>query len=190
MRDILSLRRFGRTAFFAVVLTADLAFGQSSACVDISRDVTTAVSNDPSKVLMIVEDALVINEACAGEIIQAAIRASKADASLVNQIVQTGIAVAPKMASVITDSATAVSPGALAVSQPQPVLYDVNSSGKNPVKNPLPVEPEPVFEPVLPSIRGVYLIQPPASGIVPRDPRCRKNCDNPMSPSQSGPGYN
>ncbi len=190
MSALSAFRFFGLT-FTAALLGTMPTHGQNSSCANISSDVTAAVSNDPSKVLMIVEDALVINESCAGEIIKAAILASKADAALVNQIVQTGISVAPKMASVITDSATAVSPGTAIAAQFVAAPQDLNTSAKNPAKNPLPVAPEPVFEPVVPaSIRGVYLIQPPASGFIPRDPRCRKDCDDPLSPSQNQPGFN
>lgn len=190
MRALLSrpTQAWSAILLMAISLTSS-ASGNS--CADITRDVTAAVTNDPSKVLMIVEDALVINESCAGDIVKAAILASKADASLANQIIQTAISVAPKMASVITDSATSVSPAAAsAVAVVDPALTMPVISGKNPEKNPLPITPEPVFEPMLPSIRGVYLIQPPASGIVPGDPRRRKNNNNPMSPSQNGPGYN
>jgi hypothetical protein len=45
-------------------------------CSKIAQDVAESVTKEPSKVLMIVEDALVINESCACEIIKAAIQAS------------------------------------------------------------------------------------------------------------------
>jgi len=45
---------------------------------------------------MIVEDALVINESCACEIVKAAITAAKADAPMVKRIVQAAVAVSPE----------------------------------------------------------------------------------------------
>lgn len=181
--------RVSRTLYMtATLLSLVVAFSGSRAwaqsasnCDDISKDVSTAVQKDPSKVLMIVEDALVINESCACEIIKAAITGAKADAAMVNQIVQTGIAVAPKMTGVITDCATAVAPGAKITSQTAAV---VTPSGKNPVdKNPIPVAPtEDDFTPVAANVRGVYLIQPPPSGYPPR------KCHNkPTSPCTCSP---
>jgi hypothetical protein len=135
---------------------------------------------------MIVEDALVINESCACEIIKAAIVASKADSSLVNQIVQTGISVAPKMSGVIMDCATAISPAGSVTSQV------TASSGKD-VKNPLPaVIPTVVeedFSPIPSSIRGVYLMQPPAGGFPPCDPNSRRCNNNGISPTTNLPYY-
>lgn len=174
-----------------VTLAFASAQAQTNSCADIANDVASAIQKDPSKTLMIVEDALVINETCACEIIKAAIVASKADATLVNQIVQTGISVAPKMSGIIMDCATTASPGTSITSQQQEMT--VVDSGKNPVKNPLPTPVAPVeedFTPVPSSIRGIYLIQPPASGFVRCDPKNRK-CNNvPTSPCNCTPNYN
>lgn len=153
------------------------ANGQAAApCDTISKDVTAAIHKDPSKLLMVVEDALVINESCACEIIQAAIIASHADPATVNQIVQTGISVAPRMSGVITDCAAAVSPGT-SIGGP------VTSSAKNPDKNPLPpVVPAVIEESYSVPVRGIYLIQPPANGFIRCDGKFRK-CDHiPVSP--------
>lgn len=171
----------GLTAF----ATVTKAEAQSGSCDDISRDVASAVQRDSSKVLMVVEDALVINEACSCEIIKAAITASKADAALVNQIVQTAISVAPKMSGVIMDCATSVSPGAVATSEVQ--MTAVTASSKD-VKNPLPViepaEVEEDFNPIPSSIRGIFLLQPPAGGFLPR-----KRTNDCISPCQAKPYY-
>lgn len=179
---------------FAALLIAVLGFSAAqvsaqSACDNIASDVASAIQKDPSKTLMIVEDALVINESCACEIIKAAIQASQADSALVNQIVQTGIAVAPKMSGVIMDCASALSPSAGVAPASVPVdSYDPTASGKNPDKNPLPVivESEPDFI-LSPSIRGVYLFQPPPTGFVPCDPKFRKCCNKPVSPCNCTP---
>ncbi len=174
------------SVLWSCALTLPLA-GFAGQCDDITRDVAAAVSKEPGKVLMIIEDALVINESCACEIIKAAITAANADATLVSQIVQTGISVAPKMAGVITDCAAAISPSAAASVAP-PVV----DSGKQ-VKNPLPVSPSPEeeedFSPIPSSIRGIYLMQPPAGGFLPRNPKDR-TCDNTcVSPTQNVPYY-
>jgi hypothetical protein len=182
--------RFGFClAGLAAFASASKVKAQSSACDDISRDVASAVQKDPGKVLMIVEDALVINEACSCEIIKAAITASQADATLVNQIVQTAISVAPKMSGVIMDCATSVSPGAVAGVVEKTAM---TASGKD-VKNPLPVvapaTEEEDFNPIPSNIRGIYLVQPPAGGFIPRDPTPRKCNNDCISPTQTHPYY-
>ncbi|MBL9183521.1 MAG: hypothetical protein JNN17_15380 [Verrucomicrobiaceae bacterium] len=139
--------------------------------------------------LMVVEDALVINEGCAGDIVRAAITASKADATLANQIVQTASTVAPKQVVAINEAAASIVPGvAVASAMPsapaaaeQPVaLTSEKNPGKNPVmpKNPVapPAPEEDFFVPA--TIRGVFLIQPPASGPLPPP-----NNPNPVSPA-------
>lgn len=175
-----------RTFGVFAMLCGSVISGVAAPCDDISRDVAMAVEKEPGKVLMIVEDALVINESCACEITRAAIIAAKADATLVNQIVQTAISVAPKMSGVIMDCATAVSPGSQ-VSSPQ--VTAMSPSGKD-VKNPIPVAPLPVeedFTPIPASIRGIYLVQPPPGGFFPHKKRCNGNgC---ISPNQALPNY-
>lgn len=185
MKAVSSTRIAGITiclSFFAWTLPS--VTQAQTGCSEIAGDVRVAVEKDPSKVLMVVEDALVINEGCAGDIVTAAILASNADASLAAQIVQTAVSVAPKMAGVINDAATAAIPG-LAVAAPlpaevRPVVVSEKNPGKNPIVPPAPVE-EDFFIPA--SIRGVYLIQPPASGPIPPDPTNRPPGSNPLSPS-------
>lgn len=205
-----------------VIAMASTAFaGAPDTCSDVANDVRTAVSKDPSKVLMIVEDALVINESCACEIVKAAIMASNADKALVERITQEAIDVAPKMAAIIAECANAVVPGSVAAAEPaaetvaaaEPAAEtataaEPTSSGKNP-KNPvMPVVPPPPADrdddvafgqgPI--DIRGVYLIQPAATGFVtsrtevtvrkrpaPRTPHSRRTrTPVPMSPSIAG----
>ena len=164
----------GLAAMVGLVSSHTLAQG---GCQDIAADVTAAIQKDPAKLLMVVEDALVINEACAGEIVKAAIAASNADAQLANQIGQTAISVAPKMSNVIADAVIAAMPGA------GPSLVSaIPDDPKNPSKNPIVMAPEGSdFERVAPMVRGVYLIQPPPTGIPPGDPRV-SDCP-PISPS-------
>lgn len=184
MKILTTLRFSACLLTFTTVATSPRASAQTGSCDSIAGDVAAAVQKDPGKVLMIVEDALVINETCACEIIKAAIGASKADSALVNQIVQTGISVAPKMSGVIMDCATAMSPGAIS-------SQVTATSGKD-VKNPLPVVAPVVeddFNPVPSSIRGVYLMQPPAGGFLPCDPNSRKCINDGISPTNTHPYY-
>ncbi|MFN0080319.1 MAG: hypothetical protein ACKVY0_27950 [Prosthecobacter sp.] len=186
MKAVFFPRIAGISACLLMLAGASISTAQSpSNCTEISNDVRVAVEKDPSKVLMVVEDALVINEGCAADIVKTAITASKADATLASQIVQTAVSVAPKMAAVINDAATSVVPGLAAVAPVEEAARPVTvAGGKNPGKNPVipaaPAKEEDFFVPS--TIRGVYLIQPPASGPLP--PRC--DC-NPVSPSTAIP---
>ena len=176
-------------ACLLLLATAPAVMAQAGGCSEIANDVRVAVEKDPTKVLMVVEDALVINEGCAGDIVRAAITASKADATLANQIVQTASTVAPKQVVAINEAAASIVPGvAVASAMPsapaaaeQPVaLTSEKNPGKNPVmpKNPIaqPAPEEDFFVPA--TIRGVFLIQPPASGPLPPP-----NNPNPVSPA-------
>ena len=63
-------------ACLLLLATAPAVMAQAGGCSEIANDVRVAVEKDPTKVLMVVEDALVINEGCAGDIVRAAITAS------------------------------------------------------------------------------------------------------------------
>ncbi len=155
------------TAFLAVLGWATLA-SAAPKCDQISEDVRKAVATDPAKTLMIVEDALVINEACACEIVKAAIEASRADEVMKQQIVQTALAVAPKMAPVIT--------ACIGMTGEVPVAYgeetDPTASGKGGGKGAksvlpvMPVEEVQDFTYMPRDIRGVYLIAPGGVGFI------------------------
>lgn len=162
---------------------------ESKKCAEISNDVKAAIEKDPSKVLMIVEDALVINEGCAAEIVKSAITASKADADMASQIVQTGVSVAPKLELAITEAATSMVPGmkpkAAAIERPITALENVVSEknpGKNPGKNTVLDAPEPEAISSVAPVRGVFLLMPPSFGPLP--PRTGTN---PVSPSNAIP---
>ena len=151
--------------------------GSRTPCDKISADVREAVSKDPAKVLMIVEDALVINETCACEIIKAAIVASNADEATVIQIVQTALAVAPKMAAVIAECATAAAPAAgpaiaalgAGGEGTTVVAESPTGGGKGVVASVSPVAPVdvPDFSNAwATNVRGVYLVQPAAASVI------------------------
>lgn len=174
-------------AWALIIAISPSSFSQTASnCSEIANDVRVAVEKDPTKVLMVVEDALVINEGCAADIVKAAITASKADTKLAGEITQTAVSVAPKMAAVINEAATTVIPGLVVA--PSSDQRPVTVSGKNPGKNPVLDSPEPEKktldspEPVMGPIRGVLLVPPTISGPVP--PR---TTTNPVSPSNAIP---
>ena len=126
-------------------------------CVKIAAQVRAAVEQDPAKVLVIVEDAMVTNESCACEIVKAALHASNANTDLARQIVLTATNVAPNLATLIAECARGI----------------VVARGGKEVKQVMDIQPAP-YEPAAGSdyraapadIRGVYLIQPSAGGVV------------------------
>lgn len=135
--------------------------GDTTVCDKVATIVREAVEKEPQKVLVIVEDNMVTNETCACEIVKSAIRASKADAELVKQIVQTAVHVAPNRAALIAECASVVAPD--------------NSKGVvDTVKGVTGVQPvDPVVAPssgtdynrVPSDIRGVYLVSPSTGGV-------------------------
>ncbi len=136
--------------------------GEATVCDKVATLVREAVEKEPQKVLIIVEDNMVANETCACEIVKAAIRASRADAELIKQIVTTAVHVAPNRAALIAECASVVAPD--------------NSKGVvDTVKGVTGVQPvEPVTVPtgggtdygLIPSdIRGVYLVSPSTGGV-------------------------
>lgn len=191
MKNALTSRIASISACMLMLAYTSVSSAQSAGdCSGISNDVRVAVEKDPSKVLMVVEDALIINEGCAADIVRAAIMASKADPALAAQIVQTAVSVVPKMAGVINDAAGSLVPGLAAVVSADETAGPVTVSGKNPGKNVLLNSPDPDEETTLdspdpfgvpPSIRGVFIPGLPSS--VPT----RVVNDNPVSPSVATP---
>jgi hypothetical protein len=68
------------------------------------------ISARPSRVLMVVEDALTMNEQAACEIVREAITLTRADAKLVGEIVFTALKHSPAMAATIVECAVKTSP--------------------------------------------------------------------------------
>lgn len=165
----------------SVALTLNAMGQPADHCADICNDVKIAVEKDPSKVLMILEDALVINEGCAADIVKMAITASKADEVLAEQIVQTGVSVAPKMEVAINEAATSLLPGLKTAASviKRPIAVSEKNPGKNPVEPKTLDSPEPTVS--TGPVRGILLL-PPVSGPLP--PR---TTTNPVSPSNAIP---
>ena len=82
-------------------------------CAPIAKDVSAQITKDPSITLKVLTEALEKNEECACEIVQAAIKASKADSEAVGQIVEAAITTSTSMANTIVECATAVAPDAI-----------------------------------------------------------------------------
>ena len=190
------------TSFRAFTLVAATSMGllgsrptalaePTSPCLQAASDVSQAVTKDPKKVLLIVEDALVINESCACEIVRAAIQSSGAYSALVEQIVQTAISVAQSQSAIIIECAKtsgqplAQSEKTEGESGKNPVSRDsseVNPSGKNAIADSSgsgatnPIMPEvsadgsankggPSLGNFAGNVRGVYLVYP-AAGVI------------------------
>ena len=161
---------------FAVSAMASTAQSAEVPCDKISKDVRTAVAKDPSKILMVVEDALVISESCACEIVKSAILASSADAALTKQIIETAVAVAPKMTAVIQECAASTQSAETSADA------DPTDSGKSVVSGESPTSGKSggtdfTVQPPKDGgndfnhggridIRGVYLSQPAAGGFI------------------------
>ena len=69
-----------------------------------------AIQERPDLMVMRLEDALVINEACAGEIVTAAMDAVRAQPALVQQIVETALKVAPSRSAVVMNAVRSYTP--------------------------------------------------------------------------------
>jgi hypothetical protein len=175
-------------AIFAAGLLAGAPLSAAD-CDKLAADVRAAIEANPSKVLVIVEDAMIANEACACEIVKTALAASKANSELARQIVLTASNVAPNLSQLIAECARGV-------------LAADGTSGKTgkEVKNVLDVQPQPVnsvsdYRAAPADIRGVYLIQPSAGGIITtKDCECDDKTKKrpppdrePQSPSTSCP---
>lgn len=72
------------------------------ACESLCAELFASIRSDPEKMVMRLEEALVINEACSAEIVTAAIDAVNADPAWVDKIVKTALDVVPRRASAIT----------------------------------------------------------------------------------------
>jgi hypothetical protein len=176
-------------AVFAVGLLGGTSAAAAPTCDKAAADVRAAVEAAPSRVLIIVEDAMIANEGCACEIVKAAILASNANPELARQITLTASNVAPNLSKVIAECARSV-------------IAAANTGGGKEVKQVIAVQPEApmatgggtdyVRAPA--DIRGVYLISTAGGGIViQKDGECDKikrtppKDGEPQSPSQACP---
>lgn len=182
-------------------------------CDPVFTEVTVAVSADPDKVLLVVEEHTLASPDCVCEIIKAASLASKADADLTRQIMLTALNVAPEKAknieiciaeltaerSAVKRSGKGVVDVRYAGKEVEDVTYsgkgvaDVSFSGKD-------VQPLAYAEPptiaanqdldyyhVPSDIRGVYLIQPAGGGIAFTPPESDPEKPRPNPPTKPVP---
>ncbi len=70
-------------------------------CETLCAELFASIRANPEKMVMRLEEALVIKESCAAEIVTAAIDAVNADPAMVRKIVQTATDVSPRKASMI-----------------------------------------------------------------------------------------
>jgi hypothetical protein len=180
----IKVTRFLVAAILFLVATTPSAVkaGTMTRCDQIAKDVRESVAREPSKVLMLVEDALVINESCACEIIKAAIQASNADKAMSKQIVQTAVAVAPKMSAIIFECAEAVAAGSGGVgvkseksgnslggpvAEPKDGVSGQDGDTMDASQVAEPKDKEGKFSSAnRADIRGVYLMQPAVGGLI------------------------
>ncbi len=98
---------------FAAALLAVASVPNASAdCNAVIKKLRADLAATPERVLIYVEDGVVVNEDCACEIVKTAIVDGKADGKLVSQIVFTVASVAPHLAVTAGECALAVAPDA------------------------------------------------------------------------------
>lgn len=72
------------------------------ACEALCGELFASIRAEPDKMVMRLEEALIINEACAGEIVTAAIDAVNSEPTMMRKIVDTALDIAPRRASAVT----------------------------------------------------------------------------------------
>mgnify|MGYP001323162117 CR=1 FL=1 len=152
------------------------------ACEALCGELFAAIRAEPDKMVMRLEEALVINEACAGEIVTAAIDAVNSEPAMVRKIVETAMDVAPRRAPAVTAAvnnyavpevamATPVAPAA-----PQEMALEVRRAQLPEVIRPKPAAGEEVRRAELPLVnRNMPVIEvrraePPAMAIPAAEP--------------------
>jgi len=99
-------------ALVGALLAVAAPVASAADCYAVSKLAAKEISAKPKHVLTIVAQQIAANEACACEIVKAAIVVTEADKQLVAQIVEQAIEAAPKRVSLITTCALAVAPDA------------------------------------------------------------------------------
>jgi hypothetical protein len=152
------------------------------------------IASDATRVLLYVEDALTVNEACACEIVKTAITASRSDPMLTGEIVSSAVNAAPRQASTIGECALAAAPAAAKeikkameaalgaepkAGASEKVQSEESSSGKQPVSGKQPITTETraaqksgsesdewsEFGSGAMTTHGIYLSSPASSGL-------------------------
>src|SRR4051812_48226005 len=154
------------TSFLPLALSSAAAPGVSSHAADceaVAKAVRAEIEKDPQKVLMVVEDFMVSNEACAAEIVKAAILSTKGPADLKKQIAITATHVSPQMAQAIADSVASIAPDEATAVQ---VATQKEAAAETPVvaqNEDTQTEDTTASDYRLPfDLRGVFFIEPAA----------------------------
>lgn len=96
-----------KTASLVLLLTAAPLLAANPLCETIFQTTSLEVKQSPETILETVAKQVAANETCAGDVVKAAIIASKADKQLVAQIVETAVTAAPKQLETIAKTAIA-----------------------------------------------------------------------------------
>ena len=157
-----------KITLFAGFAFASAGVANAADCDTIGKQVSKAVADSPSKVLVVVDEMISKNEACACEIVKAAIDASSADKSLVREIVVTAVTAAQGMAATIAECAVAAAPEAAAeikaglsevfAGAKSGEVYSAKGVVEEIEDEDFGLGPEPIV------VSGVYLIAPVAAG--------------------------
>lgn len=111
MKYALAGALFATSATFASAAEASV---EAKKCSAVYQSSSAAITQSPGKVLEHVSALVAANEACAGDVVKAAIVVTRANNELVGQIVEAAVAAAPKQVSKIVASAVATAPDASA----------------------------------------------------------------------------
>jgi len=101
------MRDLARTYTLLLILGLHPSVGAArpASCETLCADLNASIQRQPERMTMWIEDAIVINQACASELVTAAIDAVSADPEKVRIILETAINVAPNRARQIHDAA-------------------------------------------------------------------------------------
>jgi hypothetical protein len=91
------------------------------ACETLCSELFMAIRDNPAQMVMRLEEALIINDACAGELVTAAMDAVNADPALVRQIYKTAMDLAPERSTAISAAVKHYSAPAVVAAQGEEV---------------------------------------------------------------------
>jgi len=103
-----------------------------SPCEDLCANLIAAIQQQPDTLEMRLEDALVINESCAAEIVASAMHAVRAEPHQVSKILETALKLAPRRSAVIREAIASYTPAAF-----QPVVQEEIRRAELPEGRPL-----------------------------------------------------
>ena len=105
--------------FILPAFASDPLHLENGRCLAVCADLANLIHRDPKKLVMGLEDALVINEACAREIVSIAVDAVNADPKRVRLIFETAMKVVPQRADEVRQAIQSFSvPAALLMAEP------------------------------------------------------------------------